>query len=55
VSVSDGKLVVDDPGDDALDLVRAACAATWTTGGSPHPGPVIDAVRRLEPGVTWAR
>src|SRR5205085_11339415 len=55
VRVPDGKLVVDDPGGDALDLLRAACAATWTAGGSPDPGPVLDAVRRLEPAATWAR
>lgn len=55
VRASDGTLIVDTPGEDALDLLRAACAATWTTGGSPDPRPLIDAVRALEPGAAWAR
>jgi glycerol-1-phosphatase len=55
VRVPDGKLVVDEPGDDALDLLRAACAAAWTAGGPLDPRPVIDAVRSLDPGATWAR
>ena len=50
-----GALEIDDPGKDALDLLRAACAATWTAGSSPDPRPLIDAVRGLEPGAGWAR
>jgi glycerol 3-phosphatase-2 len=62
VAVRDHALVVEEPGEDALDLLRAACAAAWSmTAGGPagevdvDAGPVIDAVRRLEPGAAWAR
>ncbi len=45
------------PGADALDLLRAACAAAWAPGGSADAlvAPVLDAVRSLEPDAAWAR
>jgi HAD superfamily hydrolase (TIGR01450 family) len=57
VAAEDGKVVVHEAGDDALDLLRAACAAVWDagTGAPPDPHPVIEAVRGLEPGAAWAR
>ena len=58
VAVHDGAVVVRSPGTDALDLLRAACAAVWPAtdaGASLDPGPVVAAVRGLEPGGAWAR
>ena len=62
VAVRAGALVVDEPGEDALDLLRAACAAAWglTPSGAGgevgvDPEPVLAAVRRLEPEAEWAR
>jgi hypothetical protein len=62
VAVREGALAVDEPGEDALDLLRAACAAAWSLQASGSegevevdPGPVVSAVRRLEPGAAWAR
>ena len=47
---------------DAVDLLRAACAAAWSLlpagtgeGVDVNAGPVVAAVRRLEPGAGWAR
>jgi hypothetical protein len=45
---------------DALDLVRAAAVATWAArDANPHlrpdAGPVINAVRSVDPVATWAR
>ena len=47
-------------GDDALDLLRAAAAATWhcrdrAPGTAPDAASLIETVRALEPSVTWAR
>jgi HAD superfamily hydrolase (TIGR01450 family) len=53
-----GGLVVEEPGDDAVDLLRAAAAAAWSSpagGEAVDVGPVVAAVRALEPGVGWAR
>jgi HAD superfamily hydrolase (TIGR01450 family) len=62
VVVRDGALVVDEPGEDALDLLRAACAAAWSLPASApggevavDPGLVVTAARSLEPGAAWAR
>jgi glycerol 3-phosphatase-2 len=57
VAAGDGKVVVHQTGSDAVDLLRAACAAVWDAGGdpSPDPHPVIDAVRTLDPAAAWAR
>ena len=58
VAVVAGAVVVRAPGSDPLDLLRAACAAVWPAtdaGASLDPGPVVDAVRALEPGAAWAR
>jgi HAD superfamily hydrolase (TIGR01450 family) len=62
VAVRDGSLAVEEPGDDALDLLRAACAAAWALPASGAGGevdvdaePVVAAVRRLEPEAEWAR
>jgi glycerol 3-phosphatase-2 len=57
VAAGDGKVVVHQTGSDAVDLLRAACAAVWDAGGDPPPDPhpVIDAVRTLNPAAAWAR
>jgi HAD superfamily hydrolase (TIGR01450 family) len=57
VTVADGKIVVDRPGDDALDLLRAGCAAVWSADqdAPPDASPVVDAVRALDPNAAWAR
>ncbi|MGZ4603909.1 MAG: HAD-IIA family hydrolase [Kineosporiaceae bacterium] len=55
VSVPDGKLVVETPGHDAVDLLRAACAVAWTADELLDPRPVIEAVRAIEPAAAWAR
>jgi hypothetical protein len=59
------ELAVVRPGDDALDLLRAAAVAVWAvadaardaSSGPRHvlAGPVIEAVLALEPGAAWAR
>jgi HAD superfamily hydrolase (TIGR01450 family) len=48
---------VEQAGADVLDLLRAACAAAWAPGGDADSlvGPVLDAVRGLEPDAPWAR
>jgi len=62
VAVRDSGLVVEEPGDDALDLLRAACAAALTLPASAageevevDPDPVVAAVRAREPEAEWAR
>ncbi len=57
VGVEDGTVAVHEAGGDPVDLLRAACAAVWSApdGGAPDPGPVVEAVRRLDPGAAWAR
>ena len=52
----DGAVVVR-PGDDALDLLRAACAAAWpaSTPRLARPGPVVPPSASLEPDAAWAR
>jgi glycerol 3-phosphatase-2 len=57
VGVEGGLVVVREAGNDAVDLLRAACAAVWTAPGrrGPDPGPVVDAVRGLDPDADWAR
>jgi HAD superfamily hydrolase (TIGR01450 family) len=62
VVVRDGALAVDEPGEDALDVLRAACAAAWSLPASGpegeldvDPEPVVTAVHSLEPGAAWAR
>ena len=61
VAVRDGALVVETAGGDALDLLRAACAAAWSLPTGPDgevdvdAAPVIAGVRVLEPGAAWAR
>ena len=57
VAACDGKVVVHETGTDAVDLLRAACAAVWAAGtdDAPDPHPVIDAVRALDPTAAWAR
>ncbi|HVN13374.1 MAG TPA: HAD-IIA family hydrolase [Kineosporiaceae bacterium] len=55
VSVRGGGFVVEDPGRDVVDLLRAACAAAWTAPAVLDPQPVVDAVHALEPGAPWAR
>jgi HAD superfamily hydrolase (TIGR01450 family) len=62
VAVRDGALAVEETGEDAVDLLRAACAAAWSLPASGagdevqvDPGPVVAAVRGLEPGAGWAR
>jgi len=62
VAVREGAVVVEEPGGDALDLLRASCAAAWSlpesgAGGETQldPEPVLAAVRRLEPEAEWAR
>jgi hypothetical protein len=62
VALRDGVLAVDETGEDALDLLRAACAAAWSlppsrAGGEVEvdPAPVVAAVRGLEPAAAWAR
>lgn len=57
---ADGLITVEADGADAVDLLRAAAVAVWAWADSAEPvgvdaGPVVDAVRRLEPGVAWAR
>jgi HAD superfamily hydrolase (TIGR01450 family) len=57
VAAGDGKVVVHETGGDAVDLLRAACAAVWDAGADAplDPQPVIDAVRALDPSAAWAR
>jgi HAD superfamily hydrolase (TIGR01450 family) len=55
VAVEAGAAAVRSPGRDALDLLRAACAAVWCATGTVDTTPVVDAVRRLEPRAAWAR
>jgi HAD superfamily hydrolase (TIGR01450 family) len=68
VLVEDGRLRVEQPGDDALDVLRAAAQAAWTwadRAGSPEgspdrssgpdPVPVLDVIRRLGADPGWAR
>jgi hypothetical protein len=66
VAVVDGVLKVERPGDDALDVLRAAAQACWAhADGGPATGPaaaavqdlgpVLDVVRRLDPAASWAR
>jgi glycerol-1-phosphatase len=66
VAVVDGVATVQQTGDDALDVLRAAAQACWAhaDGGPaaasgavavPDLGPVLDVVHRLDPGATWAR
>lgn len=57
VAAGDAKIIVHEPGSDAVDLLRAACAAAWSAGehAPPDPQPVVDAVRALEPDAAWAR
>jgi HAD superfamily hydrolase (TIGR01450 family) len=57
VGVEDGRLRVVRPGEDAVDLLRAACATAWATGGDAAPAPddVIAELARLEGGGGWAR
>lgn len=55
VRVEQHAVVVDEPGEDAIDVLRAACAAVWAADVSPDPHPVIEAVHRLEPRAAWAR
>jgi len=47
-------------GTDALDLLRAGAVATWAVRDAdpalaPNPDRLTEAVRAVEPGVTWAR
>jgi len=48
-----------EPGDDALDVLRAACVLAWwvadATGRPVDPAPVVAAVLRLDPAAGWAR
>jgi glycerol-1-phosphatase len=62
VALRDGALAVEETGEDALDLLRAACAAAWSlpasgAGGEVEvdPAPVVSAARSLEPDADWAR
>lgn len=68
VALGDGGYRVERAGNDALDLLRAAAVAAWTradgvraaglgapASDDPDPGPVLDALHQLEPGITWAR
>jgi HAD superfamily hydrolase (TIGR01450 family) len=57
VAAGDGKVVVHETGGDAVDLLRAACAAVWDAAADvpPDPEQVIDAVRTLDPAAAWAR
>jgi hypothetical protein len=53
-------LRVVDAGEDPIDLLRAAAVAAWrsldTQGTRPvNASEVVDAVRTVEPGATWAR
>lgn len=48
------------PGDDALDVLRAACCAAWATRAGEAPGnadvdAVLSALRRLEADGPWGR
>lgn len=60
----DGRLDVHEPGTDALDLLRAACAASWaaidaaspgTHADVPDPGPAVQALSRLDGSISWDR
>ena len=63
VTVGGGRpeLSVTSPGSDALDLLRAGAVAAWAaagagaTTGSPDPGPLVQALRAVEPDAAWAR
>jgi HAD superfamily hydrolase (TIGR01450 family) len=56
VSAEGDRLHVVRPGEDALDLLRAACATAWATDGTPPaPDEVIAGLVRLEGGTGWAR
>ena len=64
VSVRAHGLEVVDPGSDALDLLRAGCAAAWAAAdrqqsadGGPPPDvtAVVEALRGLESDAGWAR
>jgi hypothetical protein len=58
VRVDGDRLVVADPGTDALDLLRAACVAGWSVvdaGRAPDVADVLAALQSLEPGAAWAR
>lgn len=59
VLAAEGTLTVESAGDDAVDLLRAGCAAAWAAAdaGRPvdGPGTLLDAVRGLAPGAAWAR
>lgn len=64
VTAVDGRLRVEQPGPDALDVLRAATQVAWAWtdrqdgaagAGGPVADEVVDVLRRLEPGAAWAR
>jgi glycerol 3-phosphatase-2 len=60
VGTEGGRLHVVRPGEDAVDLLRAASATAWATsssggGEAPAPDDVIAELARLEGGSGWAR
>jgi glycerol-1-phosphatase len=67
IQVEDGALRIVVVGDDPLDVVRASCAAAWAwadahpgerdahLGEYIDPGPVLEALYRLEEGGPWGR
>ncbi len=63
VRAGDGRLRVGEAGSDPLDLVRAACAASWAamdaSGASepeaPDPGDVVTALISLDGSIAWDR
>lgn len=60
VRVDAAGATVETAGTDAVDLLRAGCAAAWAVadapgGGAPDVAAVVAALRGLEPDAAWAR
>ena len=60
VTVRDGQLDVQRTGSDPLDLLRAACSASWEVmdddaGEAPGAARVLEALARLDGSISWDR